>query len=136
MKKVFLVDTNVLIDMANGNARFGDRLAKAPRVFLCPVVHGEFMAGIRNAAKSRIRKRSYDIFLSLPNVVRPPITDLTAENYARLWQFLSDAGRLIPSNDIWIAAHAMELGATLVTTDGHFENIPNLDVLFAGSDAG
>lgn len=136
MKKTFLVDTNVLIDLTNGVSSEQPRLAKSGRVYVSPVVRGEFLAGIRNNAKSRNRQRVFDSFMALPNVVRPPLTDETAENYARLWQFLSDAGRLIPSNDIWIAAHAMELGATLVTTDGHFENVPNLDVLFAGSDAG
>lgn len=134
MKRPYLLDTNVLIDMANGADRFNDRIARAARVLVSPIVHGEFMAGIRNTVRSRARKRSYDIFLSLQNVVRVPLTDATADNYGKLWQFLSDTGRRIPSNDIWIAAHAMELGATLVTTDRHFDNIPNLDVLYAGPE--
>ncbi|MBQ7667054.1 MAG: PIN domain-containing protein, partial [Kiritimatiellae bacterium] len=48
----------------------------------------------------------------------------------RIWQRLSAAGNRIPTNDIWIAAHALELGATLVTTDPHFKAIPLLDVLY------
>ena len=135
MKRPYLLDTNVLIDMANGSDRFNDRISRASRVLVSPIVHGEFMAGIRNTARCRTRKRSYEIFLSLPNVVRTPLTDATADNYGKLWQFLSDTGRRIPPNDIWIAAHAMELGATLVTTDRHFDDIPNLDVLYAGPDA-
>ena len=134
MKRPYLLDTNVLIDMANGADRFNDRISRAPRVLVSPIVHGEFMAGIRGSARSRTRKRSYDIFLSLPNVVRAPLSNVTGDNYAKLWQFLSDIGRRIPSNDVWIAAHAMELGATLVTTDHHFDSIPNLDVLYAGPD--
>ena len=134
MKRPYLLDTNVLIDMANGSDRFNDRISRASRVLVSPIVHGEFMAGIRSSARSRTRRRSYDIFLSLPNVVRAPLSNVTGDNYAKLWQFLSDTGRRIPSNDIWIAAHAMELGATLVTTDRHFDSIPNLDVLYAGPE--
>jgi predicted nucleic acid-binding protein len=135
MKKPFLIDTNVLIDLTNGVSRVQPRLEKCGRVFVSPVVRGEFMAGVRNNAKSRARKRVFDSFMDLPNVVRPPLTDATADNYGKLWQFLSDTGRRIPPNDIWIAAHAMELSATLVTTDRHFDDIPNLDVLYAGPDA-
>ena len=135
MKKPFLIDTNVLIDLTNGVSRVQPRLEKSGRVFVSPVVRGEFMAGVRNNAKSRARKQVFDAFMALPNVVRPPLTDATADNYGKLWQFLTDTGRRIPSNDIWIAAHAMELGAILVTTDHHFDDIPNLSVLYAGPDA-
>ncbi len=35
-------------------------------------------------------------------------------------------GRPIPTNDIWIAAHAMEAGADLVSSDRHFGEIDGL----------
>ncbi|MEI8139196.1 MAG: PIN domain-containing protein [bacterium] len=34
----------------------------------------------------------------------------------------------IPTNDIWIAATALELGASLITYDAHFATIPGLIV--------
>ncbi len=43
---------------------------------------------------------------------------------------LSHPGKRIPTNDIWIAAHTLELNATLVTADPHFKEIPLLDLLF------
>ena len=33
---------------------------------------------------------------------------------------------MIPLNDIWIAAHAIETGAKLVTYDKHFRHIAGL----------
>ena len=39
---------------------------------------------------------------------------------------LRKKGKPIPTNDIWIAAQAMELGAKLVTFDGHFKEIAGL----------
>lgn len=35
-------------------------------------------------------------------------------------------GRPIPTNDVWIAAHAMETGADLVSADGHFEHVDGI----------
>jgi len=35
-------------------------------------------------------------------------------------------GRPIPSNDIWIAAHAMESGSELLSFDRHFEEVDGL----------
>jgi predicted nucleic acid-binding protein len=41
-----------------------------------------------------------------------------------LWQ----AGTPIPTNDIWIAASAMEYGLMVVTTDDHYQKIPQIMV--------
>jgi len=32
----------------------------------------------------------------------------------------------VPTNDIWIAAHAMETGAELLSYDQHFSNVEGL----------
>ena len=37
--------------------------------------------------------------------------------------------RLIPTNDIWIAAAALETGARLVTYDAHFGKVQGLFIL-------
>ena len=50
----------------------------------------------------------------------------TAEEYARLHAELARAGTPIPSNDLWIAALAVERGMTVVTSDDHFRRIPSL----------
>jgi tRNA(fMet)-specific endonuclease VapC len=39
---------------------------------------------------------------------------------------LKKAGRPIPLNDVWIAAHALETGSVLVTYDAHFAAVPGL----------
>ena len=38
-------------------------------------------------------------------------------------------GEMIPQNDIWIAASALEHGFELLTHDGHFSRIPMLNVI-------
>jgi predicted nucleic acid-binding protein len=39
---------------------------------------------------------------------------------------LRKKGRPIPTNDIWIAAHAIETGADLISSDPHFDQIDDL----------
>ncbi len=41
------------------------------------------------------------------------------------WQ---QKGRLIPDNDIWIAAIAMQHNLILVTRDSHFDEIESLQI--------
>ena len=49
-----------------------------------------------------------------------------AREYGRLKQRLKQKGRPIPENDIWIAAVAKHHGMVLVTRDGHFDEVDDL----------
>jgi len=53
------------------------------------------------------------------------VTDQTAERYAVILNSLWRAGTPIPTNDIWIAS-AMEHGLRLVTTDDHYQKVPQI----------
>jgi tRNA(fMet)-specific endonuclease VapC len=52
----------------------------------------------------------------------------TAERYALIRDSLRRAGRPVPTNDIWIAASAMELGLRILTLDRHYLDIPQVVV--------
>jgi tRNA(fMet)-specific endonuclease VapC len=43
--------------------------------------------------------------------------------YANIAEFSRRSGRSMGKNDLWIAATAMELGATLLTTDKDFDHL-------------
>jgi tRNA(fMet)-specific endonuclease VapC len=53
---------------------------------------------------------------------------ITADRFGRVAAQLRKAGKPIPSNDIWIAAQALETGADLATFDQHFATVPGLVV--------
>ena len=53
----------------------------------------------------------------------------TAFQYASTREALTKQGNLIPANDIWIAAIAIQHGLKLFTKDIHFERIENLDLM-------
>ena len=50
----------------------------------------------------------------------------TTEHYARLFAQLRRQGTAIPTNDLWIAALAVQHGLTLCTGDAHFRHLPQL----------
>ncbi len=52
-----------------------------------------------------------------------------AEKYGLLVKNLRAAGTPIPTNDIWIAAAALSLGASLLTRDTHLQKISGLFVV-------
>ena len=68
-------------------------------------------------------------FLDSPSVGIAPVTEDVASVYARIFRVLKANGAPIPQNDMWIAACAVDAGATLITIDRHFACIPLLDIL-------
>jgi len=71
-------------------------------------------------------KTELDAFLANPYVEFLPVTLETADRFGRVAALLRKKGRPIPTNDIWIAAHAMESGAELLSSDDHFEHVDGL----------
>ena len=64
-----------------------------------------------------------------PFVTIVPVSDVTADRYARIAYSLRRKGNPIPQNDVWIAAQAMEHGAGLVSFDKHFLSVDGLIVV-------
>ena len=50
----------------------------------------------------------------------------TADRFGRIAAALRREGRTIPTNDIWIAAQAMEAGVELLSSDAHFGDVDGL----------
>ncbi len=63
-----------------------------------------------------------------PRVSLLDVSEETAERYAVILNSLWQAGSPIPTNDIWIAASAMEHGLRVITTDEHYDKIPQIMV--------
>jgi len=87
------------------------------------VVLGELYAGFASGRHRRKNEQELRLFLSSPRVRLVNIDDETAERYALVLNGLRSAGTPIPTNDVWIAASAMQYGVVVVTTDGHYEKV-------------
>ena len=126
---VAVIDTNVLIDCFQRGGGAADAISDYDRILVCPAVIGEFKAGIDAGTKrGRKAKERLDEFLDDPAVEIVSCTDETAEYYARIFRALKESGTPLPTNDIWIAAAALERGATVLSGDRHFSRVPMLKV--------
>jgi predicted nucleic acid-binding protein len=68
-------------------------------------------------------------FLELEDVKVIPVDASIADRYGILVKLLRKQGTPIPTNDIWIAATALETGSRLVTYDSHFSCVPGLVII-------
>jgi tRNA(fMet)-specific endonuclease VapC len=125
MKKL-LLDTNAFTRFLGGDEKTLAWLAQADLVYMSVFVLGELYAGFRAGAKDRENRRLLDGFLDKSSVSVLQATRETAEIFGLVKNTLRKSGRLIPINDIWIAAHTLETGSILLTYNRHFSGIPGL----------
>jgi tRNA(fMet)-specific endonuclease VapC len=121
-----LLDTNAYTALFRGHAGVADRVRRADQVLVSAVVAGELMFGFRNGSRYEANRRELEDFLLTAYVVLLPVTVVTADRFGRIAAALRRKGRPIPTNDIWIAAHAMESGAELLSFDQHFEEVDGI----------
>ena len=121
-----LLDTNAYSALRRGHELVAEQVRSSEEVLLSSVVVGELLFGFRNGSRYDENTRALRSFVEDPNVRLLPITWDTADLFGRISAELRKKGRPIPTNDIWIAAHAMEAGADLVSSDPHFGHIDGL----------
>lgn len=121
-----LLDTSAYVGFKRKIEDVVDIIAGADLILFSPIVLGELIFGFRNGSRFKKNMLDLDEFLAHDVVELIRIGKITSDRYSRIALFLKHQGTPIPSNDIWIAAHAMEHGAELITMDRHFENITGL----------
>jgi predicted nucleic acid-binding protein len=124
--RVVAVDTNAYVAFKRGDANVIEVFRQTQSIVLSTVVLGELFAGFLGGTREADNRKELGQFLGSPRVRITAITQSTAEAYARVFTELRRKGRPIPSNDLWIAATALEVGAPLLTFDGHFAAIEGL----------
>jgi tRNA(fMet)-specific endonuclease VapC len=121
-----LLDTNAYSALLRGHADVARRVRGAEQVLLSSVVVGELLFGFRNGSRYEANRQELDELLASPFVSLLTVGMVTADRFGRVAAGLKRKGRPLPTNDIWIAAHAMEHGAELVSFDGHFAEVDGL----------
>jgi len=125
--KVILLDTNVLIRFLKDDEPFSSAIESADSIVIHPVVYAEYVSGIDASTRmGREQRKKLELFLDAPVVTMGSISSSTALCYSRIYRHLKSIGTMIPQNDIWIAASAIENGYELATHDAHFDNVPTL----------
>ena len=91
------------------------------------VVIGELLGGFKSGSKAEKNIQELEQFLETPRVFVKEIDQETAEFYSEVYRRLRKKGKPVPSNDMWIAASAMQHGMALLTLDDHFDLIDGLN---------
>ncbi len=120
----YLLDTNIVIAMFANEVNIEVERQNTGRVFLPSPVIGELYYGERNSDRpieniariNRLTERIPNISCNLE----------TARWYGIIKNQLRRRGHLIPDNDIWIAAIALQRELILVTRDAHFNEVESL----------
>ena len=123
----FLPDTNIVIALFAGEAPVLHEFSNADEVFLSSVVLGELFYGARKSARTAENVARVDTFAA-SNAVLPCDVD-TSRQYGDVKEALRAKGKMIPENDIWIAATALQHGLILATRDTHFNDVDGLSVV-------
>ena len=121
-----LLDTNRLSDALAQVDEVLDRLESAEWIAVPVIALGEIRSGFRHGSRAAKNETRLQWFLSQDGVTTLPIDASVSHRYAQIHQALRKVGRPIPTNDLWIAATAMEHGLVVYTRDSHFHSVPGL----------
>jgi predicted nucleic acid-binding protein len=123
-----LLDTSAYIAAKKKHLAVAEILIHADEIVVNPIVLGELRAGFLQGSKVETNELELRAFLESPRVVVRPVDEETADRYALIRATLRKAGTPVASNDVWIAASAMQHGLPILTSDMDFQKIPQVVV--------
>jgi len=121
-----LLDTNRYRDFCDGLPVAVERLRTAELIFVSFVTLAELRAGFLAGTAEGTNERTLALFLSRARVRILLPDEQTTHHYARLFLQLRKQGTPIPTNDIWIAALAVQHDLILFSRDAHFDQLRQL----------
>jgi tRNA(fMet)-specific endonuclease VapC len=121
-----MLDTNAYSAFIRGMPDILEVVAHAERLLLSSTVLGELLGGFAVGAREASNRSELTRFMNSPRVELLPVTAQTADSYALVYAALRRKGQPIPTNDMWIAASALEHAAAVLTFDAHFAHISGL----------
>ena len=131
-----LLDSSAYSQLMRGREQVSRIVRGAEEALLSAVVLGELLYGFRHGSRYERNARAMRTFLDNPYVSFVPVGATTSDRYSRIAASLRAKGRPIPTNDVWIAAHAMETGADLVSADRHFEHVDGIVLIRLRAERG
>jgi len=127
--KSILLDTNAYTGLVKGDIKVYEYITQADIVYMSTVMLGELYAGFQGGSKQDWNCKILCEFIEKITVKIIDVTHDTAKIFGTIKNELRQKAKMIPINDIWIAAHAIETDSNLLTYDKHFKSISNLKIL-------
>jgi tRNA(fMet)-specific endonuclease VapC len=121
-----LLDTNAYTAIKMNDPVLVEIVRHADRVCFNPIILGELLGGFANGSKEQRNRHELSEFLNSSRVIVFPIEENTAKYYASIYSNLRKKGQPVPTNDLWIAATALEHGLMLCSYNKHFAHIESL----------
>ena len=123
-----MIDSNAYAAFKRNNPPVVSIIRRASSLLLPSVVLGEILVGIAHEGSQNETEHRGELFsfVSSPRVRVVPLTEVTADLFARLAKSLGGRGIHFPLHDLWVAASALEHGAALLTLDSRFREIEGL----------
>ena len=118
-----LIDTNAYASFKRGNLEAIEVIRHTPFIAISATILGELLAGFVVGNRELRNRQELEQFFKSPRVKLFTIDHGTAEHYATIYKDLRQKGRPIPTNDLWIAATAVQHNLSIFTYDEHFETI-------------
>jgi predicted nucleic acid-binding protein len=130
---IYLLDTSAISALMRADFRMASWLSSIEpddRVVMCTISRGEILFGLERLAPGRRRSelegKALSLFAALPC---EPIPSAAGERYAIVKASQQRRGLPLDENDLWIAATALAINATLVSRDSDFHAVEGLAVV-------
>ncbi len=129
----YLLDTSAVSDLMRADPRIENWMAglnQNDRVVTCAMVRGEILFGIARLPLGRRRKELEETGRQFLAAFRcEAIPEGAGDFYAAVKLARQRRGLTLDENDLWVAATALALGATLVSRDTDFGRVDGLTVV-------
>ena len=126
MEMRILLDTNRYRDFCDGVPESVERMQTAELIFVSFITLAELRTGFLAGTAEGTNERTLALFLNRPRLRILWPDEQTTHHYARLFLQLRRQGTPIPTNDIWIAALALQHDLFLFSRDAHFDQLRQL----------
>jgi tRNA(fMet)-specific endonuclease VapC len=124
-----LLDTNVITKMLDKDPTAIRIVKQLEKLYTSIIVVGELYFAALNSGRQEANLKIFREALSDMEIIL--VDDAVSTAYAEIKLSLKKKGKPIPDNDIWIAACAHAKGLSLATFDGHFKEIPQIELVEA-----
>lgn len=122
----FIADTSAIVLLLRRNPQV-ERKVEGKNLAITFVTFAEINLGILKASNPVAAfERCQEVFVGL-QVFHG--SGKTPVHYALIYHDLERRGKMIPINDIWIAAIALETGLPILARDEHFSRVSGLSVI-------
>jgi predicted nucleic acid-binding protein len=131
---LILLDTNAYTAFKRNIFEVIEVIRNRPLIGLNSVILEELYGGFELVSREEYNRRELKQFLEISKINRfanakrslREIDCNTSEYYSRVYYYLRKKGNPIPTNDMWIAAMALQYNLALFSYDKHFRAVDGL----------